>query len=108
MNPFSYQGLPDFRDASLIKNLQNVTEQLQKEYVLQFDAWLKQCVKDFCPEAYEAVERGNFLSAGRILLDQGFHYRTVRGSDTTEFCQGETVLARARFEVEFTVKSESL
>lgn len=101
----NYLYTPCYSDSALSKRMEELSDQLRKTYAQRFDTWLGQCVADFCPLAKEHLERKAQIGAIRALHEGGFHYRTWADGKgcTAEFCQGETVLARAKFEVKFTV-----
>jgi hypothetical protein len=99
---FSYKNMPVYDDLGLHRELERLTDEIGKEYAKAFDGWLERCVKDFCSEAWEFAERGVWHEASRKLLEGDFHYRSLPGG-VTEFCCGEAVLARVKFEPEFKV-----
>lgn len=83
--------------------LWDALSQVRAEYDRSLNRWLKVCVFEFCPAALEPLKDGNSPASSRILEEYYFHYR-LRPDNVVEFCQGDTVLARARFEFSFTHK----
>lgn len=86
-----------------MRRLEEASEMIRKSYAEHFNAWLNDCVAKFCPDAWFRLnDHNDQMGATRELNKGDFHYRTFPDG-TAEFCQGDTVLARAKFEIKFTV-----
>lgn len=83
------------------KLLEEAISRVRSEYDRSLNRWLKVCVFEFCPDAFEPLKHGDTPTSTRILEQYHFHHR-LRPDNVVEFCQGDTVLARARFEFSFT------
>ncbi len=103
---FNYLYAPCYADSSAMRRLEEASEKLRKAYAASFNAWLNDCVAKFCPEAWFRLnDHKDQLGATRALNLGHYHYRTMPDG-SAEFCQDDTVLARAKFEIKFTVNKE--
>jgi hypothetical protein len=87
-----YKNVPsELRLSSLV--LEEVSNVLQNEFAREFNGWLEKCIRDHCPEALSAYEKGELLEATMILNRSDFYYAT-RPGNRYEFRHGNKILAR--------------
>lgn len=88
--------------------VQRTSNQLAKEVHKYLDAWLGDCIRDFCPEAFELVSKGkdHYWEAMKKIDEQEFSYRI--GPDwLVEFYKGETPLRRLKLNVQWTTTAQN-
>lgn len=94
---YSFSDITPREPSAAEKLLEEAISRVRSEYDRSLNRWLKVCVWEFCPDAFEPLKHGDIPASTRILEQYHFHYR-LRPDNVVEFCQGDTVLARARFE----------
>ncbi len=97
---FDHRYTPSDVGFSMPDQITRLSNELSKAYAVKLNAWLGECVEKFCPEAMAFVKAGHYPHATKALNKGGFHYRSLPDG-VTEFCQGDAVLARAKFEMVF-------
>lgn len=103
---FDYRHIPSEFGYSMPDQIQRLSNELSKAYAAKLNSWLGECVEKFCPAAFLYQSSGNLISAARVLNEEEFHYRT-HPDGVTEFCCGDTVLAKAKFETVFKTERKT-
>ncbi len=103
---FDYRYTPSEEGKRLREEMERASNELMKAYANRLNEWLGAQVEKFCPMADAAMMANDAVNATRWLNEGDFHYRSLPDG-VTEFCQGDTVLARAKFEVKFTVNKST-
>lgn len=83
------------------KKLEKQIAKLRAARTKAFNGWLEKCVLEHCPEAHALVKSGDKEGARKALADQKFRFQENYDQECFEFLQGDTVIARAKFPVEF-------